>query len=72
VDEYSAMLAFEGLGFYVTAFHDALPVGTSLAGDLPYMSSFLPPRMDMVHWPPPLTAEERILPSLLNWTPLQG
>lgn len=71
VDEYSALLAFEGLGFYVTAFHEALPAGSSLAGDLPYMSSFLPIRTDMVHWPPPITADERNLPGLLNWTPLQ-
>jgi hypothetical protein len=71
VDEYSTLLAFEGLGFYVTAFHEALPAGTSLAGDLPHMSSFLPRRTDMVHWPPPVIADERIFPALLNWTPLQ-
>ncbi|HEX5990135.1 MAG TPA: hypothetical protein VFY75_07980 [Solirubrobacterales bacterium] len=70
VDEYSALLAFEGLGFYVTAFHEDLPVRLSLVGDRPPMISFLPVRSDMIHWPPPAT-DDRMLPSLLNWTPLE-
>jgi len=71
LDDYSALLAFEGLGFYVTSFRQDLPSGGSLAGDRPPMFSFLPPRTDMVHWPPP-TTDDRMLPELLNWTPLQS
>jgi hypothetical protein len=71
VDEYSALLAFEGLGFYVTAFHEDLPSGLSLAGDRAPMFSFLPTRTDIVHWPPPMT-DDRMLPALLNWSPLQA
>ncbi len=71
VDEYSALLAFEGLGFYVTGFHEDLPSHLSLAGDRPPMFSFLPTRTDMVHWPPPMT-DDRMLPALLNWSPLQA
>jgi hypothetical protein len=68
---YSALLAFEGLGFYVTAFETRLPQGKTLVGDRPPMLSFLPARNDLVHWPPPLT-DNRMLPSLMNWTPLKG
>ncbi len=68
---YSALLAFEGLGFYVTAFDEPLPRGKTLEGDRPPMLSFMPTRSDLVHWPPPLT-DNRMLPGLMNWTPLRG
>lgn len=71
VNDYSALLAFEGLGFYVTAFHEDLPGGISLVADRPPMISFLPTRSDMIHWPPP-AMDDRMLPALMNWTPLES
>lgn len=68
---YSALLAFEGLGFYVTAFNEMLPPGKSLSGDRPPMLSFLPVRTDLLHWPPPQT-DNRMLPMLMSWTPLSS
>jgi hypothetical protein len=66
---YSALLAFEGLGFYVTAFEKPLPPAYTLAGDRLPMLSFLPARTDMIHWPPPQT-DNRMLRWLMGWTPL--
>jgi hypothetical protein len=68
---YSSLLAFEGLGFYITAFNERLPAGKSLSGDRPPMLSFLPQRTGMIDWPPPQT-DNRMLRALLNWTPLRG
>jgi hypothetical protein len=68
---YSALLAFEGLGFYVTAFDERLPLHKSLCGDRPPMLSFLPARTDLLHWPPPQT-DNRMLPTLMSWTPLSS
>lgn len=67
---YSALLAFEGLGFYVNAFDKKLPPGKSLDIDRPPMLSFLPARTDQIHWPPPQT-DNRMLPMLMRWTPLK-
>jgi hypothetical protein len=68
---YVALLAFEGFGFHVTAYDKKLPPGKALGGDQPPLLSFLPTRTDMIHWPPPQT-DNRMLPWLMNWTPLRS
>jgi hypothetical protein len=70
---YSAMLAFEGFGFYVTAFSEPIGPGARLGGDQLPMLSVWPARSRLVHWPGPLT-DNRILPRnlLAGWTPLQA
>jgi hypothetical protein len=69
---YGAMLAFEGFGFYMTAFNEPIGPGARLTGDQPPMLSIWPPRSGLVHWPGPLT-DNRVLPRnlLAGWTPLQ-
>jgi hypothetical protein len=69
---YSAMLAFEGFGFYVTAFNEPIGPGARLGGDQPPMLSIWPRRSGLTHWPRPLT-DNRVLPRILlgGWTPLQ-
>jgi hypothetical protein len=68
---YSSLLAFEGLGFYITAFNERLPAGKSLGGNHPPMLSFMPQRASMIDWPPPQT-DNRMLQMLMSWTPLKG
>jgi hypothetical protein len=71
-ETYGAMLAFEGFGFYVTAFKEPIGAGARLCGDRPPMLSIWPPRSGLVHWPVPMT-DNRVLPRNLvaGWTPLQ-
>jgi hypothetical protein len=70
---YNTMLAFEGFGFYVTAFNDPIGEDAYLSGDQPPMLSFWPSRSRLMPWPPP-TIDNRILPRNLftGWTPLQS
>jgi hypothetical protein len=69
---YSAMLAFEGFGFYVTALHEEPAAGAPPGRDHPPMLAICPPRLGMIEWPPPMT-DNRVLPRklLTGWTPLR-
>lgn len=70
---YAAMLAFEGFGFYVTAFNEPIGPGAQLAGARPPMIRIWPPRGGFTHWPPPVTDNRVLLRNLLGgWSPLQG
>lgn len=70
---YSAMLAFRGFGFYVTAFNEPIGPDASLSGDWAPMICIWPPRGGLTQWPPPVT-DNRVLPRnlLAGWSPLQG
>jgi hypothetical protein len=70
---YSAMLAFEGFGFYLIAYSDTAAAPEPPAGDHPPMLGIWPPRQGLLHWPPPPT-DNRVLPAKLfsGWTPLQN
>jgi hypothetical protein len=69
---YSVMLAFEGFGFYVTAYCDSPEVPAPYPRDHPPMLCVWPRQLGLTHWPPPPT-DNRTLPAKLftGWTPLQ-
>lgn len=69
-DSYAAMLTFAGIGFYATAITD--PLGKErIDGEPPPVAQFWPPKHHFIHWPPPIRADSRILPTLMNWVPLR-
>ncbi|HEU4907115.1 MAG TPA: hypothetical protein VFT19_13525 [Solirubrobacterales bacterium] len=67
---YGAMLAFAGIGFYVTGFTNPLE-SDRIDGEPPPVAQFWPPKHHFIHWPPPIRADGRILPALLNSVPLR-
>jgi hypothetical protein len=67
---YAAILTFAGVGFYVTGFTDPLP-SERIDGEPPPLAQFWPPKHHLIHWPPPIRADSRTLPTLLNWVPLR-
>jgi hypothetical protein len=69
---YSAMLAFEGFGFYVTAFSDSPHAPVPYPRHHSPMLCAWPHQLGLTHWPPPPT-DNRTLPTKLftGWTPLQ-
>jgi hypothetical protein len=71
-EAYSVMLAFEGFGFYVTAYNDSPEAPVPYSRDHPPMLCVWPRQLGLTHWPPPPT-DNRTLPAKLftGWTPLQ-
>jgi hypothetical protein len=67
---YAAILTFAGIGFYVTGFTDPLD-SDRIDGEPPPAAQFWPPKHPFVHWPPPIQADKRVLPALLDWVPLR-
>lgn len=67
---YAVILTFAGVGFHVISFLDGLPSGATLGGALEPLRQCWPIRRPYLDWPPP-TVDNRILPALLGFTPLQ-
>jgi hypothetical protein len=67
---YGVILTFAGVGVYVTSFLDGLPSGAKIGGAPQPLRQCWPIQSPYLNWPPP-TVDNRILPTLLSFAPLQ-
>lgn len=67
---YGVILTFARVGFYVVSFLDGLPSHASVGGAPGPLRQFWPMRRPYLDWPPP-TVDNRTLPALLGFAPLQ-
>lgn len=67
---YLALLTFAQVGVCVIGFHGPPRPDEIVAGELPPLLQFWPPKTRFDHWPPP-PADNRILPAVLGFVPLR-